>query len=147
MNRVMTPPPHHPLPSRIAAFVEHLERNRELPPQLRLVKPADALDPALAAEALERLAVEHEELAVAAEELRVQLESMAASERALEREATRYREVFDFAPDPLFVTDREGSVLEANQAALQVLSMEVRFLQGKPLVTRVERADWPARPA
>lgn len=143
MPQPTIPPPHLGLPSRVTAFVEHLQRHRELPPRLRGAKVPPPADPALLREALEQLEIEHEELGVAEEELRAQLESLTAAERECERQTARYREVFDFGPDPTLVTDREGCVLDANLAALQALAIEARFLQGKPLVTRVDRAAWP----
>jgi signal transduction histidine kinase len=100
-------------------------------------------DPAALREALERLELEHEELAIAEEELRVQLDAIAQAERVRAAQSVQYREVFDFSPDPLIVTDREAAVQEANLAALQMLSIDVGHLQNKPLVTLVDRAAWP----
>jgi signal transduction histidine kinase len=66
----------------------------------------------------------------------------------LETERSRYHELFAFAPDPILVTNREGVLLEANEAACVLLAAEARFLPGKPLqvylrgndIQRVQRA-------
>jgi len=138
MTRATVPPLNNPLPARITAFVEQLERHRKGAPPLRQVTSAEPLAPSMLQEVLEQLQLEREELAVAEETLRVQLEVMAASEHAREAERVQYREVFDFVPDPLLVTDRRGVVQEANLAALQLLSIEMQYLLGKPLVALVD---------
>ncbi|MDB4931711.1 MAG: domain S-box, partial [Myxococcaceae bacterium] len=143
MPRITTPAPGNTISSRVSAFVQHLERYREVTPRLRLVPAERSADPAVLREALERLELEHEELVIAEEELRVQLDAVAAVERTRTNQGVQYREIFDFSPDPLIVTDREASVLEANLAALQMLSIDVRNLQNKPMVTLVDRAAWP----
>lgn len=141
MTRMTSPPPSDPLPARVAAFLAHLEGRRELPPPLHPSRAA-GVSTATVQEALERLEIEHEELSVAEEKLRVQLDSMVASERARTDERLSYREVFDFAPDPLFITNRSGLLLEANFAALLMLGGDIATLEGKPLVSLLDRPDW-----
>lgn len=58
---------------------------------------------------------------------------------ALERERSRYSELFDFVPDPSLVTDREGVIEEANRAATHLLHAGLPQLVGHPLATFVER--------
>ena len=67
--------------------------------------------------ALEELQTANEELRVAEEELRVQTEELERSRDRLEHERRRYRDLFDFAPDPYVITSPEGLIIEANQAA------------------------------
>lgn len=95
--------------------------------------PPPPADPALQPEALAELHVAYEELSVAEEELRAQLDALAEGERGETAERRRYREVFDFVPDPLLVTDGEGLVQEANLASLALLGRQGAELRGKPL--------------
>jgi PAS domain-containing protein len=44
----------------------------------------------------------------------------------------RYRELFEFAPDPYLVTDLAGVVLQANQAATVLFNRPREFLVGTP---------------
>jgi PAS domain S-box-containing protein len=141
MTQSPTTPTGSSFAARVEAFVAHVARNRVLPPHLRFVASAA---PSVVLDALERLHIEHEELAVASEELRVQLETQVTNEHALAAERVQYREVFDFAPDPLFVTDRQGVVQQANLAALEMLSIEAVYLAGKPLLVLVHGDDRPA---
>jgi signal transduction histidine kinase len=52
----------------------------------------------------------------------------------LRRERRHYHDLFDRAPDAHLLTDAEGVVCEANQAALQLLNVPRGELAGKPLV-------------
>jgi PAS domain S-box-containing protein len=45
----------------------------------------------------------------------------------------RYQELFDFAPDSLVVTDRNGVILEANHAAAALFRFPKEFLIEKPM--------------
>jgi PAS domain S-box-containing protein len=90
---------------------------------------------------LEQLRVQHEELAVADEELRAQLDELGRNSQRLELERQRYRDLFDFAPDALFVTDRNGLVKEANLAATIMLEISQRFLRGRPITTFIAREN------
>ena len=78
-----------------------------------------------------------EELHVASEELRQQNEELLAAREALEVERQRYRDLFEFAPDGYLVTDADGTIREANQAAALLLGVRQHFLEGKPLVVFV----------
>jgi PAS domain S-box-containing protein len=75
----------------------------------------------------------YEELQVTEEEIREQNEELRAARRELEAERRRYRELFAFAPDGYVVTDGNGVVEEANQAAAELLDVRADFLEGKPL--------------
>jgi PAS domain S-box-containing protein len=45
----------------------------------------------------------------------------------------RYRELFEFAPDPYLITDLHGIIEESNQAAADLFMLRKEFLAGKPL--------------
>jgi len=60
-----------------------------------------------------------------------------AAREALETERQRYRDLFEFAPDGYLVTDADGTIQEANQAAALLLGVRQDFLGGKPLVVFV----------
>ena len=88
-------------------------------------------------EALAELSTALEELHVAAEQLRQQNEELFAARQALEAERRRYHDLFEFAPDGYLVTDGDGTIQEANQAAARLLGVRQDFLVGKPLVVFV----------
>jgi PAS domain S-box-containing protein len=88
-------------------------------------------------EALADLSTALEELHVAAEELRQQNEELLATRQALEAERQRYRDLFEFAPDGYLITDADGTIQEANQAAARLLGVQQDFLVGKPFIVFV----------
>jgi PAS domain S-box-containing protein len=59
-------------------------------------------------------------------------------------ERRRYRELFDAAPDGYVVTDRSGTIQEANSAVGRILGLEARDLMGRSLESFVVPADLPA---
>jgi PAS domain S-box-containing protein len=73
------------------------------------------------------------ELLAALEELRAADEELRRQNEEIEREREKYYELFDFAPDAYIVTDANGTILEANAAASQLLDVPRQFLVGKPL--------------
>ena len=94
---------------------------------------------------LEELRITLAELAAASEQLRDQNEQLAELRKEVEREWQRYLELFQFAPDPYLVTDLAGNILEANQAAAEMLGAPAGRLKGKPLAVFVpegHRADF-----
>jgi PAS domain S-box-containing protein len=109
-----------------------------------LEQQLDELSPqrrALAAEALVQLSIALEELGLAEEELHQQNAELAATREALEAERQRYQELFEFAPDGYLVTDHEGIIVEANQAASKLLRVPQDSLVGKPLIAFVAEED------
>ena len=52
-----------------------------------------------------------------------------ANQALLETEA-KYRHIFDDSKDPIFITSREGRILDANQAGLDVFGYEIQELLG-----------------
>jgi PAS domain S-box-containing protein len=96
-------------------------------------------------QAFEQLRTSLDELHVAEEELRQQNEQLVNIHQQVELERQRYQELFEFAPDGYLVTNVEGKILEANQAAATLLNISKNFLIGKPLVNFIpeeERRDF-----
>ena len=85
-----------------------------------------------------------EELRVAAEELRRSNEALRESRAEVEVERSRYRDLFDLAPDAYLVTDLQGVIREANRSACVQLNIDLHFLVGKPLVLFLPREGRPA---
>ncbi|HAA29517.1 MAG TPA: hypothetical protein DCE56_19755 [Cyanobacteria bacterium UBA8553] len=88
-------------------------------------------------ESLEEFSFSLEELQVLVEELHVQNEELTNSRTALEAERQRYKELFDLVPDGYLVTTLEGTILEANQTAAQLLNVSHKYLVGKPFIVFV----------
>ena len=74
-----------------------------------------------------------QELRTAEEELRAQNAELLVAQGALQDERRRYADLFDVAPDSLFVTDVDGRVIEANAAALKMLEVGPRLVVGRML--------------
>lgn len=89
-------------------------------------------------EALEDHYLTLQELQAVVEELRSQNENLAAIHQVLEVERQRYQELFELAPDGYLVTDTEAIILEANQAAGELLNCSPKRLIGKPLILFVD---------
>ena len=82
-----------------------------------------------------------EELRVAEEEMRQQNEALAASYEVVETWRHHYEDLFESAPDAYLVTDMDGVIREANQAAVRLLGLSKRFLKGKPFATFAAEED------
>lgn len=122
-----------PLPSRddiarLADFVGFARDNR-------MRYDSDRMS---AEEAQARLISAYEKLSVAEEALRAQAEAITEAERQVEIERTRYRTLFEFAPDPYLVTDADGTIQQANGATADFLGVPGAVLVGKPLVNFVD---------
>ncbi len=86
-----------------------------------------------------------QELQFAAGEMRQQNEKLANSHIEIESQLQRYQDLFNFAPDGYLVTNQEGEILEANEAAAKLLNFTQEGLVGKPVVAFVatgERRDF-----
>lgn len=85
------------------------------------------------------------------EEADREYDELASMHQAVTADLDRYRALFDAAPSALLVTDPNLRVLEANQAAADLLEVDGRFLLGKPLAAYVspehkrEIRRWPTR--
>jgi PAS domain S-box-containing protein len=66
-------------------------------------------------------------------------EELAGERLAVEAERLRYRDLFEFVPEAYVVTNRRGTVLEANGAAAALLGHPEEFIVGKPLGIYVSR--------
>ncbi len=90
---------------------------------------------------LEKLQTTLEELRVTEEELRTQNEELLATRHELELQRARYQALFELAPDAYLVTTPDGKILEANQAAAELLAVRPRYLPGKPVLVFVPEED------
>jgi PAS domain S-box-containing protein len=87
--------------------------------------------------ALAQLDEAWEELEVADEELQTQSDQIAEVGRVLDEERQRYRELFDFAPEPYLVTDQLGKITAANLAAAELFGRPASKLEGRLLISFV----------
>ncbi len=89
----------------------------------------------------EALRSANEGLAVFEEELRVQNEELIAAQKALNRERERYRGIFDKAPIGYVVTDADGNIQEANQAAARLFGSSLEGRRFSDLVPAIGREE------
>jgi putative nucleotidyltransferase with HDIG domain/PAS domain S-box-containing protein len=66
------------------------------------------------------------------------------AERAPDAAASRYRDLFELAPDAYLVTDAQMIIQESNQAAAAMLQVGQAFLPGRPLSDFIVAEDRPA---
>jgi PAS domain S-box-containing protein len=92
-------------------------------------------------DALSELRTAMEELQVSEEELRIQAEGMAELQIEMAAELTRYQDLFRLSPEPRLVTDVNGMVRDANDAARRLLRPGAAGLDGKPLALYVAEED------
>ena len=85
-----------------------------------------------------------EELEVIQKELKAQNEELVQTRMAVENERKRYQDLFEFAPDGYLVTDLQGKILEANEAAAKQLNCPVAALVGTPLSSFVDPEQRPS---
>lgn len=78
-----------------------------------------------------------EELKVAEEELRDQGDRLAAQQAAMDDAVRHYRQLFQQAPLPIILTDRYGTIQDANIAAASLLRRDPHYLHRKPLAALV----------
>lgn len=125
---------------RVNALADALAaRLAELQARAAAAEPGKA--PHLLYDALAELAVALEELHVATAELAQQNEELIEARDVLERERSRYSELFEWAPDGYVVTSPGGVVKEANRAAQRLLGTDAAALEEKPLVALVLPED------
>jgi putative nucleotidyltransferase with HDIG domain/PAS domain S-box-containing protein len=65
-------------------------------------------------------------------------------EKAPDAAASRYRDLFELAPDAYLVTDAQMIIQESNQAAAAMLQVGQAFLPGRPLSDFIVAEDRPA---
>ena len=125
------------LNTHIARAHEWLSHSRSGP---RSDLPPDTVDP----QTLHQLQAMLEELRVAEEELRSQNETLREAHEQIESERERYQHLFDEAPDGYIVTDAQGTIRAANQAAALMLNRPPHLLYGKPLIVHIALDRRPA---
>ena len=101
------------------------------------------IQPALLDDALRELYFVLEELQATDLELQQQNQSLLEAQQQLDLERQRYRTLFELAPDGYLVTDRQGKIFHANQAAATLLAVPQANLVDKPLIVFVDPADRP----
>ena len=89
-------------------------------------------------ESHEHLLAAYESLSIAEEELRAQHGAILDTQRQLEVQRSRYRTLFDLAPDPYVVTDESATIEEANGAAGELFGLPPALLVGKPFASFVD---------
>jgi PAS domain S-box-containing protein len=115
-----------------------LQRRKELE---RRTEEFPTQDKQLLVESLQEHDQTLEELQVALEELRSQNEELIASRQTVEAQRQHYQDLFELAPDGYLVTNSDGVIVEANQAAAHLLKISPEHLLGKPLVVFVGGKD------
>lgn len=87
---------------------------------------------------------QNDEINAAMDELLVTQAALEQAHLAADAERRRYQDLFDLAPDCYLVTDMDGVIREANDAAQAILGEEAHGLIGRHLVefaTESSRAD------
>jgi PAS domain S-box-containing protein len=90
------------------------------------------------------LSAHREEMRAASEELAAQHEELRVTALALDAERRRYRDLFESAPVAYVVTDAEGTIVEANGAALELLGTARVGIEGRRLDDYVGRRTMAA---
>ena len=93
------------------------------------------------ADLFDELVARDDELAAVSDELHEQVESLQLACALLERERSKYLDLFVNAPDAYVVTDLDGVTQDANARAAAVFCVEPRSLSGRPLIAFVARQD------
>ncbi len=75
------------------------------------------------------------------EQLRLQVDSLRHESAVLERERSKYIDLFEHAPDAYLVTDPAGVICEANLAAGALFGAEPSSLTGRSLIAFVTQQD------
>ena len=104
----------------------------EPPADLPLAERGDVL-PNLSALLMTSL----EALKVAEEELREQRDRIAHQQAAMDEAVRHYRQIFRTAPLPVILTDRYGTIHDANAAAADLFRRDAQYLHRKPLAALV----------
>jgi PAS domain S-box-containing protein len=99
------------------------------------------VNPPLLEEALKALYFVLEELQATQAELRHQNQDLLATRRSVERERQRYQVLFELAPEGYLVTNRQGTIHQANRAAANLFAIPQEYLIDKPLMLLIDQAD------
>ncbi|MBD2504303.1 helix-turn-helix domain-containing protein [Anabaena azotica] len=95
------------------------------------------ISPELLPQALQELVSSARMAQLAMEELRLQNEELIQTQNLLEAEREKYQNLFDLAPDSYLVTNAEGVIQQANEAAAKLLNISKQFLLGKAIINFV----------
>ncbi|HET9982572.1 MAG TPA: ATP-binding protein [Longimicrobiales bacterium] len=90
---------------------------------------------------IDELAGALQELQETEEELLAQNEALSAARMDAEVERQRYCDLFELAPDGYVVTDAEGTILETNRAAVELLGAPAESLIGQHIQHYVAKED------
>lgn len=112
-----------------------LQRASALLDQPTDLPPAEQTEALPAVSAL--LMTSLEELKVAEEELREQGDRIASQQANMDEAVRHYRMLFVHAPLPVILTDRYGTIHEANAAAAELFRRDVQYLHRKPLAALI----------
>jgi PAS domain S-box-containing protein len=108
-----------------------------LQPRLKRSAPVHGTTGELLEETVEELRVAVEELRVAEEEISSAALGAEAQRLAGERDAARFRDVFDTSPSAALLTDGAGAIVHANPRAGELLGVRAPDLAGKPVAVFV----------
>ncbi len=81
------------------------------------------------------------ELQVHQIELELQNEEMREAQQELEVSRSRYADLYDFAPVAYFLLDRQGTIVDANLTAAQLLNYPRNRLPGRSFLLQVKQPD------
>lgn len=90
---------------------------------------------------IDELAGALQELHETEEELLAQNEALSAARMDAELERQRYCDLFELAPDGYVVTDAEGTILETNRAAVELIGAPAESLIGQHIQHYVAKED------
>src|SRR5579884_2055771 len=90
---------------------------------------------------VDALRARDEQLSAVVDELRTHIETLTRAVALLEREHSKYVDLFAHAPDAYVVTDMHGNTEDANVAAGALFGVEPRFFVGRLLIAFVARQD------
>jgi PAS domain S-box-containing protein len=128
-------------------------KTADVPKQdLRAVEPSagtpaareDRRQDVLLTAAIGELLARTEQLHEATQHLATHNALLVEAHEALADERTRYRELFDLAPDPYLLTDEDGTIVDANARASAFLGAPIESLVGQSLAAFVEQGSRPA---
>ncbi|HZD43922.1 MAG TPA: PAS domain-containing protein, partial [Methanomicrobiales archaeon] len=94
-----------------------------------------------ASQLVEELAITLEELKMADEELHRQNEELQTTQKTLESERQKYRDLFENAPDGYVVTDPAGTIMEANRKMGEMLQVHPESLAGRSIANFLTGED------
>lgn len=98
-------------------------------------------DGGLGKEAVAKLRTVVKELQIESAKIGTENTALKRAGQKAEEERDRYQDLFQFAPDPYFVTSTEGVIQEANEAAGQLLGLQPKKLIGLGLETFMPKLD------